>query len=273
MQEHAPSANREKDSPALETRLVRKSFGAVQAVRGVSLKLWAGQVLGLVGDNGAGKSTLVKCISGSLLPDDGQVLVDGEPVQIGTPEEARALGIETVHQDLSLIPTQDVATNMFLNRELTKQWPLLGWLGWLDKSRMYSESEQILDRLNIQVPSVKQPIANLSGGQRQAVAVGRAVAWGRHIVLMDEPAAALGVEQSQLVLDLIRRLSENDVAVLLISHNMQEVVEVCDQVIALRHGVKVADVPMSEITSQDLVEYITGASVGEGAEIPDDAAI
>ena len=245
--------------PALEIRSVSKAFGAVRALTNVSLTLDRGEILGLLGDNGAGKTTLVRCISGSLLPDSGELLVDGAPVQITSPHVARSLGIETVYQDLALVAGMHVAENLFLNREVTTRWPLAGQLGWLNKRRMYAQAKEILEQLRIRVPSVTQPIESLSGGQRQAVAVGRAVAWGRHIVLLDEPAAALGVEQSRLVLDLVRTLADRGVAVLLISHNMQHIVETCHRAVVLRHGGKVGDVQIRDVTARDLVDLITGA--------------
>lgn len=254
---------------ALEVRDLSKSYGAVKALRRVSLELRRGDVLGLVGDNGAGKSTLVNCLSGSIHPDSGMILVDGAPVHIDNPHEARALGIETVFQDLALVEGLDVTKNLFLNRELPSRWPFLRWLGWMDKRKMYRETEQTLQRLSIRVPSVRQPVSSLSGGQRQSVAVGRAVAWGRHIVLMDEPAAALGVEQSRLVLDLIDRLREDEIAVLLVSHNMQHVIEVCTRVVVLRHGEKVGDVDVDDVTARDLVDLITGAAALESARASD----
>ena len=252
-------------SPVLEVRSLEKSYGAVRALRGVSLTLSPGEVLGLVGDNGAGKTTLVKCIAGAITPDAGSIVVDGVDVHIEGPHHARHLGIETVHQDLALVESLDVATNLFLNREIVSRWPVLRHIGWLDKSSMYEETRQILSRLHIKVPSVKQRVENLSGGQRQSIAVGRAVAWGRHIVLMDEPAAALGVEQSRLVIDLIKRLRESEVAVMLISHNMQHVLDVCDRVVVLRHGAKVGDVRSAESSIRHVVDLITGAAPGIGA--------
>jgi simple sugar transport system ATP-binding protein len=233
----------------------------------VSLDLRRGEVLGLLGDNGAGKTTLVKCVSGITRPDAGVLLVDGTPVRIDSPQQARELGIETVHQVLALVDTLDVATNLFLNREIVAR-PLRR-IGWLDKRAMYRESERILEQLHIKVPSVRYAIDRLSGGQRQAVAVGRAVGWGRHIVLMDEPAAALGVEQSRHVLDLVMRLREQGVGVLFISHNMQHVVEVCDRAVVLRHGAKVGDVTIRDVTARDLVDLITGAHAGGGNEGPE----
>ncbi len=243
--------------PPLEVRALSKSCGPVRALHDVSFGLARREVLGLLGDNGAGKTTLVKCVSGILRPDSGSILVDGQEVRIESPTTARALGIETVHQALALVNTLDVASNLFLNREIVRPAPLR-WLRWLDKGRMYREADDILQQLQIRV-AVRQPIERLSGGQRQAVAVGRAVGWGRHIVLMDEPAAALGVEQSRHVLELIDRLREQDVAVLFISHNMQQVVDVCDRAVVLRHGGKVADLNVGDVTPRDLVDFITGA--------------
>lgn len=255
----------------LEVAAVSKSYGPVRALRSVSLTLDRGEVLGLVGDNGAGKTTLVNCLSGGTTPDSGIIRVDGDEVQIDTPHAARALGIETVHQDLALVEGLDVATNLYLNRELPSRWPVLRQLGWMDRKRMYRETEAVLERLKIHVPSVKQTVDRLSGGQRQSIAVGRAVAWGHHIVLMDEPSAALGVEQSRLVLELIRRLRQTGVAVLLISHNMQHVIDVCDRAIVMRHGAKVGDVNIREVTARDLVDLITGAVVTDLEPDDDDS--
>ena len=245
--------------PALEVRSLSKSYGPVRALHDVSFVLRRSEVLGLLGDNGAGKTTLVKCVSGILRADAGSILVDGSEVRIDSPTTARRLGIETVHQGLALVNTLDVASNLFLNREILRTAAPLRWVRWLDKRAMYREAERILDQLQIRVASVRHPIERLSGGQRQAVAVGRAVGWGRHIVLMDEPAAALGVEQARHVLELIDRLRERGVAVLFISHNMQQVVEVCDRAVILRHGRKVGDVKVPAVTARDLVDYITGA--------------
>lgn len=263
----APSnqaTSEQNGSPALEIRSLSKSFGAVRAARDISFELNHGEVLGLLGDNGAGKTTVVNCISGGLTADSGSILVGGAEVDIDSPQTARKLGIETVHQDLALVDTLDVATNLFLNRERTRRLGVLGWLGWLDRRRMYRETAEILERLHIDLPSVKQPVDKLSGGQRQAVAVGRAVAWGTQIVLLDEPAASLGVEQTRLVLELIKRLSSEGVAVLLISHNMHDVVQVCDRAVVLRHGTKVGELAtMDGITPRHLVDMITGVTLGD----------
>ena len=231
----------------------------MRALDDVSIRLRYGRVTALLGDNGAGKSTLVKCVSGVHSPDDGRILVDGEERAFGSPEDARLLGIETVHQTLAVIDPLDVVENLFLNREHTRGGRLGAWLGVLNKKRMRIESHEILDRLDIRIPSLRRPLEALSGGQRQAVAIGRAVAWGQQIVLLDEPAAALGVEQAARVLDLIRNLRDSGVAVLLITHNMDRVTAVCDEAIVLRQGRKVAEVSVSGVSKDDLVGYITGA--------------
>lgn len=254
------------DAAALEVRNLSKSYGPVRALADVNLTLKRGQVLGLLGDNGAGKSTLVKCICGNEMADEGTFLMNGEPVRIESPQAARTLGIETVHQDLALVPALNVAENLFLNRELVAGRSVFKSVGWLRKRQMYAQSRQILNELRVTLPSVRLTVDRLSGGQRQAVAVGRAAAWGSHIVIMDEPSAALGVEQAKNVRELIGQLASRGIAVLLITHNMQEAIEVCDQAIVLRHGRKVGDVDTSAATARDLVDMITGASLREGIE-------
>ncbi|MFW6098282.1 MAG: ATP-binding cassette domain-containing protein [Chloroflexota bacterium] len=245
-------------TPVLEAHAISRSFGGVKALTDVSLTLQRGEVLGLVGDNGAGKSTLIKCLSGVLQPDSGAVFVDGRRVRMESPQQARELGIETVYQGLALVDSLNVTENLFLNREKTSRFPILGRLGWLDKKAMERESKQVLEQLGIRIPSIHRDVVHLSGGQRQSIAIGRAVAWGRHIVFMDEPAAALGVEQAQHVLELIQRLSDRDVGVVFVSHNMRHVMDVCNRAIVLLHGRKVADVSMDEVTERDLVDLITG---------------
>ncbi len=247
---------------ALEVEGLCKSFKAVRALDQVALRLEYGRVTALLGDNGAGKSTLVKCISGVYTPDSGVIKVDGAAQTIASPEAARSLGIETVHQTLAVIDPLDVVENLFLNRELTRGGRLGTWLGVLDKKRMRTESKEILGRLEIRIPSLRRSMSALSGGQRQAVAIGRAAAWGQQIVLLDEPAAALGVEQAARVLDLIRNLRDAGVAVLLITHNMERVTDVCDRAVVLHQGRKAAEVDVSEVTKDDLVAYITGARTG-----------
>lgn len=245
---------------SLEVIDLVKSYGPVKALRGVSLRAAAGEVLGLLGDNGAGKSTLVKCLSGSVRPDSGSIRIDGTAVTISSPKESREMGIETVHQDLALIDTLDVTANLFLNREALRSAPGTRWFGWLNERRMHHQAMEILESLHINIPSVRAPIQRLSGGQRQAVAVGRAIAWGQRIVVMDEPSAALGVEQTRLVLDLVLRLKEHGILVILITHNMQQALEVCSRAVVLRHGSIVGDVNIADVTARDLVDLITGSA-------------
>ena len=252
--------------PALEIRNLSKAFRAVQALDDVSLNVHRGRVTALLGDNGAGKSTLVKCIAGVYQPDSGTISIDGATHRIASPDIARRLGVETVHQDLSLIDTLDVVENLFLNREHTRGGRFGARLGLLNKRRMHSECRSALARLDIAIPSLRRRVGLLSGGQRQAIAIGRAVAWGQRIVLLDEPAAALGVEQARRVLELIRALRDSDVAVLLITHNMERVTAVCDDAVVLRQGRKTAEVQVDRVTQEDLVAFITGTKSTEPAE-------
>jgi ABC-type sugar transport system ATPase subunit len=252
----------------LEVRGLAKSFGPVHAVREASFAVESGEVLGLVGDNGAGKTTVVKCLSGIIHPDHGEVLIDGQTVHIDSPKQARNLGIETVHQDLALINPLDVTANLFLNRERVAGRGPLTWFGWVANRRMHREAKEILDSLHINIPSVRRPIERLSGGQRQAVAVGRAVAWGQRIVLMDEPSAALGVEQTQLVLELVHTLRRRGIVVVFISHNMQNVLDVCTRVVVMRHGAVAADLEVAGLTARDVVDHITGIATSAPAADP-----
>jgi simple sugar transport system ATP-binding protein len=245
---------------ALEIRNLTKSYGPVRALTDVSLSVQAGEVLGLLGDNGAGKSTLVKCISGVTAPDSGAILLDGEEVTVPNPHAARDLGIETVYQGLALVPELDVAANLFLNREEVWGRGVLRRVGVLRTRRMREESRGVLESIGARVKSPRQRVMDLSGGQRQAIAIGRSVAWGRRVVLMDEPAAALGVEQARQVLLLARRLAAKGVAVVFISHNMQHVMDACDRAVVLRQGRLVGDVRVPDVTTEDLVHLITTGS-------------
>lgn len=246
-------------SPALSVRNMSKAFRAVQALDDVSLDIHRGRVTALLGDNGAGKSTLVKCIAGVYQPDAGTIRIDGAVQRISSPDVARSLGVETVHQNLSLIDSLNVVENLFLNREYTRGGLLGARIGFLNKKRMHEECRATLAKLDIAIPSFRRPVGLLSGGQRQAIAIGRAVAWGQRIVLLDEPAAALGVEQAQRVVDLILALRDAGVAVLLITHNMDRVTAVCDNAVILRQGRKAAEVEIGQVTQDDLVAFITGA--------------
>jgi ABC-type sugar transport system ATPase subunit len=250
--------------PLREARGVTKSFGRVVALRGADFAAWPGEVSALVGDNGAGKSTLIKIFSGALQPDGGQLFLDGQPIHISSPAEARQLGIETVYQDLALAPSLDVASNLFLGRE-ARQRGLLGAIGFLDDRLMRKRARQEMANLQIGLSSVRQPVLTLSGGQRQAIAVARAVAWGRRIVIMDEPTAALGIRESRMVLRLIKRIKETGVAVIMISHNLPEVFEVADRITILRLGRTVRQMRREEASMDDVVAFMTGARVEQAA--------
>jgi ABC-type sugar transport system ATPase subunit len=247
--------------PVLAVDGVTKRFGAVTALRNVSLELRAGEVLGIIGDNGAGKSTLVGVVSGALRPDEGRLAVDGVERTFSDPAEARAVGIETVFQNLALVPTLNIAENLYLRRELLGPGPVGKALHRLHKSAMRREAREAFDRFGVTLPPVKTKVSALSGGQRQAVAITRAVLWGSHIVIMDEPAAALGVRQSMQVLAFIRMLSKRGIAVLFISHNMQHVLRVTDRIVVLRHGEKVGDLETATTSAGEIVTLITGSDL------------
>ncbi len=242
----------------LEARAIQKRFGSVVALRGADLDLRAGEVHALVGDNGAGKSTFIKILSGVLRPDSGELLIDGQSVALHHPQAARALGIETVYQDLALASHLDAASNLFLGREQLLPAPL-GWLGFLDKRAMRRRAEEEMRHLKIGVKSVEQPVLSLSGGQRQGVAVARAVAWGKRIVIMDEPTAALGVRESLMVLELIREIRTRGIGTIMISHNLPEVFDVADRITVMRLGQTVAHFDKAETSMQAIVSMMTGA--------------
>jgi simple sugar transport system ATP-binding protein len=242
----------------LEARGIVKSFGRVRALRGASFTVNAGEVVALIGDNGAGKSTMVKTLSGVLTPDDGEIRFEGRPVTIPDPHAARELGIETVYQDLALAPDLESSANLFLGREATRSG-LLGKLGFLDKREMRHRTQEAFKTLGVGVQDPASAVATLSGGQRQGVAVARAVTWAGKVVFMDEPTAALGVVQTRNVLDLIKRVRDTGLAVVLISHNMPEVMEVSDRVEVLRLGERVARFKTADVSMEDLVGAMTGA--------------
>ncbi|GDY32403.1 ATP-binding cassette domain-containing protein [Gandjariella thermophila] len=248
----------------LEARDLVKHYGGVEALRGASFEVRHGEVVALIGDNGAGKSTLVKCLSGAEQADSGEVLIDGRPVTLDSPTAARRHGVETVYQDLAVAPDLDPAANLFLGRELFRTG-LLGRLGMLDKAEMRRRAASEFARLGVQLQNIDVPIRSLSGGQRQSVAVARSVVWASKVVFMDEPTAALGVVQRERVLDVIRRVRDSGVAVVLISHNMPEVLAVSDRVEVLRLGRRVARFRTAEATLEDLVGAMTGALHQEGA--------
>lgn len=241
----------------LEVRGINKSFGPVHVLRDVAMTARLGEVTALVGDNGAGKSTLVKCIGGIYSIDDGEILIDGDPVQIHSPRDAAGFGIEIVYQDLALCDNLDVVQNMFLGRE--RKSGLV-----LDEPSMEQLAAQTLESLHIRtVSSVRQPVSTLSGGQRQTVAIAKAVLWNSRLVILDEPTAALGVAQTAQVLELVRRLADNGLAVILISHNMNDIFAVSDRIAALYLGQMVAQVRTTDVTHAQIVELITsGKSEG-----------
>ncbi|MEA2251008.1 MAG: D-xylose transport system ATP-binding protein [Solirubrobacteraceae bacterium] len=249
----------------LELRGVSKSFGAVQALYEVDFHVSAGEVMALVGDNGAGKSTLIKCIAGIYTIDSGEVFFDGEPVTIHGPKDAARLGIEVVYQDLALADNLDVVQNMYLGRE-----EVSGPLRALDEVTMEKRANETLSSLSVTtIRSVRQLVAGLSGGQRQSVAVAKAVMWNSRVVILDEPTAALGVAQTRQVLDLVRRLGEQGLAVVLISHNLHDIFEVADSITVLRLGQNVAEYRRADVTQTQVVEAITA---GKLSKVPGHAA-
>jgi ABC-type sugar transport system ATPase subunit len=256
----AVSAQRGDESALLEAREIQKRFGHVVALRDAGFELRHGEVHALIGDNGAGKSTLIKIISGVLAPDAGELRLQGEPVEIAGPREARALGIETVYQDLALADHLDAAANLFLGREALRRAPL-SWLGFLDNAAMRRRASEELRRLKIRIPSVTQRVLSLSGGQRQAIAVARAVAWGTRIVIMDEPTAALGVRESAMVIELIGGLRSHGVAVIMVSHNLPEVFAVADRITVMRLGRTIATLTREATSLEAVVAMMTGAAV------------
>ncbi len=242
--------------PALEVRGVTKRFGALVVLRGIDLVLRQGEVLGLVGDNGAGKSTLVKILSGFHQQDDGEVLVGGEPVRFHSVEHARAHGIETVYQDLALIPQLPVYLNLFLGHELTKLRPFR----FLDKRGMRKLSRQYLDEINVHVPSVDAEAAQLSGGQRQAIAVARAVRAASKILLLDEPLAAMGARESRLIIDLVKDLAASErISIIVIDHNYAHLFELCDRINVMQGGRITTDQPVHETSLEELTELMVSS--------------
>ncbi|MFG3354873.1 ATP-binding cassette domain-containing protein [Streptomyces sp. NPDC048001] len=247
-------------SPLVEITGLRKSFGAVHALQGVDLKLAPGEVTALLGDNGAGKSTLVRCLTGVHPPDAGEIRFRGEHIRFHSPDDARQLGIETVYQTLGLIEDLPVWQNLYLNHELTRGF---GPFRVLDKKSMIAQSRAILSRLDVNVPNIRATVRRMSGGQRQCIAIARAANWGRTLVIMDEPTAALGVRETAAVEELIDRLREASVTVLLISHDMAQVLRVADTAYVLRRGRTAARRAVSATTGDELVGLITGAVPGD----------
>jgi D-xylose transport system ATP-binding protein len=262
----APSPGADATTPLLSLRNIQKSFGAVHVLRGVDLDVRAGQVTALVGDNGAGKSTLIKGVAGIHAFDEGEYLFEGRPVTVHGPKDANALGIEVVYQDLALCDNLDVVQNMFLGREM-------GSVAALDEDAMEARARETLDGLSVRtLQSVRQAVASLSGGQRQTVAIARSVLWNSKLVVLDEPTAALGVAQTEQVLRLVRRLADNGLGVILISHNLNDIFEVADDIAVLYLGAMVAQVPRADVTSNQVVELITSGRYGDMGLSARDAA-
>ncbi|MDX6202244.1 MAG: fructose transport system ATP-binding protein [Frankiales bacterium] len=248
------------DVPVLEARGMVKLFGRVVGLAGVDLALYRGEVLAIIGDNGAGKSTLIKCLSGAMTPDEGEVLIDGSPVQLRGAKEAREAGIETVYQTLAVAPALDIASNLFLAREIRRKGPLGSVLRMLDTGEMRRQAAEHIKRLGIStLQNINQTVETLSGGQRQAVAVARAGAFGGKVVILDEPTAALGVRETGQVLKLVRDLRDQGLGVILISHNMPNVFEVADRIHIQRLGRGVGVITPKSHSMEDAVAIMTGA--------------
>ena len=252
--------------PLLELHGISKSFGSVQALDDVDFEVRAGEVMALVGDNGAGKSTLIKCVAGTHTPDGGEIVVDGETVHIHGPKDAAKLGIEVVYQDLALCDNLDVVQNMYLGREARN------WFQRLNEGVMEAKTAETMKSLSVTtIRSIRQPVATLSGGQRQSVAVARAVMWNSKLVILDEPTAALGVAQTQQVLELVERLAHQGLAVVLISHNLHDIFAVADRITVLRLGRNVAVYERASTTQQEVVEAITAGVPTKVSGIPQTA--
>ncbi|MCS7087937.1 MAG: ATP-binding cassette domain-containing protein [Thermoflexales bacterium] len=259
---------RENEVPVIEARGISKYFGAVTALENVSLKLYRGEVLGVVGDNGAGKSTLMKILAGLYPPNAGEIFVEGKPVHFRSPKDARDMGIEMVYQDLALAGNMRIDENIFLGRERTRRF---GPFKFIDNAASLKQAKEHLDKLKIEVKSVRQRVEELSGGQRQAVAIARATAFDAKVVIMDEPTAALAVKEVRKVLDLIKDLKNHGIGVILISHRLDDIFYVCDRVMALFHGRNFAEAPLSEVTRNDVIGWIMGnkSPVAQAAKIFD----
>jgi fructose transport system ATP-binding protein len=245
--------------PVMEAKGLVKRYGQVVALGGADFQLLPNEVLAVIGDNGAGKSTLIKALSGALIPDEGEILLDGERVRFHSPLDARRHGIETVYQDLAVAPALDISENLFLGREIRRKGPLGSLLRMVDKGAMAERARAAMGELNIGIGSVRQPVETLSGGQRQGVAVARSAAFAQHVIIMDEPTAALGVKESRQVLDLIHRIRERGLPVILISHDMPHVWEVADRIHIQRLGRRMAVINPKDVSPSDGVAIMTGA--------------
>jgi fructose transport system ATP-binding protein len=255
------STEPENRDPILSAKGLHKRYGNVTAIDGADFDLYHGEILAVIGDNGAGKSSMIKALSGATIPDSGEIWLDGERVHFKSPLEARRAGIETVYQDLAVAPALDIATNLFLGREKRRAGPLGSVFRMVDHKGMREEADRQMKSLQIGIRSMSQAVETLSGGQRQGVAVARAAAWARKLVIMDEPTAALGVKESGQVLELIKRVRDNGLPVILISHNMPHVFEIADRIHIHRLGKRVAVVTPKTHTMHEVVGIMTGAVV------------
>jgi len=253
----------------MQARGLVKRYGQVTALDGADFELRAGEILAVIGDNGAGKSSLIKCLSGATIPDEGEILLDGQPIHFRSPMDARKSGIETVYQDLAVAPAMTIAENLFLGRELCRPGFMGKLLRLLDKKKMLEESISRMNDLKVGIRSMTQAVETLSGGQRQCVAVARAAAFAQHVVIMDEPTAALGVKEGNMVLELIRRVRDKGLPVVLISHNMPHVFEVADRIHIARLGRRAAVVNPKHISMSDTVAVMTGAMSAD--DLPEEA--
>jgi len=243
------------DTPLLHLQDITKHFGAIEALRGISFNIRHGEVVALLGDNGAGKSTLVKIIAGGLAPSSGKIIFEGDERHFASPAEAKAVGIETVYQDLSLCTNVDVVANFFMGRELTRR--ILG-IPVLREKAMYEATEKALATAGTTIPSLRTNVENLSGGQRQAIELNRFVHWGGKLVMLDEPFAALGVEQTRRGLEMVKRVAAQGIGVVFITHIMAQAFQVADRIIVIRHGLVAGDLPTGQTTPEEVVRMITG---------------
>ena len=243
----------------MEARNLVKKYGSVIAMNGADFELRPGEILAVIGDNGAGKSSLIKALSGATIPDSGEIFLDGQQIHFKSPIDARRNGIETVYQDLAVAPAMTIAENLFLGREILKPGPLGRLFRLLDKKKMHDEATRHMQGLQFAIKSMRQPVETLSGGQRQGVAVARSAAFARHVVIMDEPTAALGVREGNMVLDLIRKVRDSGLPVILISHNMPHVFEVADRIHVHRMGKRAALLNPKVVSMADTVSVMTGA--------------
>ena len=253
-------------SPVLEARHIKRHFGAVVALADASMNLYPREVVGLVGDNGAGKSTLLKILSGILQASGGEVFADGKPIQLRRAQDAMDAGIETVYQDLALVDTMSAYQNVYLGREELSKNPIARLFNLVDDKQMRERARQVLDSLKVKVPSINVSVKGMSGGQRQCLAIARALLWGRRIVILDEPTAALGVRETGQVLEVIRSLREQDVSVIIVSHNMQQLMSVADRITVMRLGRSIATRTVKDTDVNEIVGLITGAIPGDSAE-------